>query len=119
MTASKTFQRLFLGSVLAVLASSAPLFADVVGSNRSPADLVTIDSVTGAGTSIGSLGFDFVAALAYDSNTGTVYGLDNATDQLITIDQATGVGTAVGSVGYTTTVGLAFDPNTDTLYGTD
>jgi hypothetical protein len=57
-----------------------------------------------------------VLGMAYDANTGTLYGVDE-NDHLVTIDPATGEATHVGSIGVQAVEGLAFDPLSSTLYG--
>ena len=81
-----------------------------------------LELLTGAATPFSAtdvLGFEDVEGLAFDPNTGTLYGSDTDSDQLIAIDVQTGVGTAIGPLGFDDVVGLAFDRNTNTLYGTD
>lgn len=79
--------------------------------------LITIDTVTGAGTAVGAIGFGNVLGLAFDPDSVTLYGVDNDTDQLITIDPATGAGNAVGPLGFDAVNGLTFDTGTGTLFG--
>jgi len=72
--------------------------ADLVGSDNNSDVLLTINSITGVGTQVGSgLGFDFVQGLAFDPNTNTLYGADQGLDVLLTINSTTGIATAVGS----------------------
>ena len=66
--------------------------------------LLTIDTTTGAGTTVGARGSlpSRVEGLAFDATTNTLYGTDFTSAQLITIDTVTGAGTAVvvgGSTG--------------------
>lgn len=102
--------------------------------------LVKINTVTGKGTVVGSLGFEDVRGLAFDAKTGTLYGTDNRTNQLISIDTERGAAKSIGALVQSSgespadseeesgeseetpfklpSFGLAFDPNTHTLYGT-
>ena len=50
------------------------------GSDTTTNELLTINTSTGAATSVGPLGFPFVNGLAFDPNTNTLYGSDFATD---------------------------------------
>jgi len=73
-------------------------------------------SVTPGGT-ISLIGptYTDIRGLAYDSNHGILYGVDQA--NLYTIDPSTGAVTAVGSLGLGNyRVGLAYDPDSDTLF---
>ncbi len=89
------------------------------GSDVIAADLLTINTSTGAGTSVGALGFVDVQGLAFDRNTNTLYGSTIQTDELLTINTSTGAATSVGLLGFGLVTALAFDPNTNTLYGFD
>lgn len=60
--------------------------------------LITIDTTTGAGTLVGSLGGKAIPDIAFD-NTGQMYGWDNTNHQLARIDKATGAVTDIGSSG--------------------
>ena len=74
----------------------------------------------GASTSRGASA-RWVFGMAFDPNTGTLYGSDNSEDNLITIDPATGVPTIIGPFAgpmLGSVRGLAFDPGTNRLYGT-
>ena len=73
-------------------------------------NLITIDTATGTGTIVGSLGFSSVTGLTYDPATGDLYGFgaDNGPSQLITIDPDTGAATAVGPIGAPNASGLSF-----------
>ncbi|MCH8227894.1 MAG: hypothetical protein IIC63_05725, partial [Proteobacteria bacterium] len=91
--------------------------------------LITIDTNTGASTPLRSFGFRLVSDLAFDENTGVLYGSSWPSLQLLTIDMATGIGTAVGPLGgfgldglplgFISVGGLAFNSRTNTLYGSD
>ncbi|MFQ5424886.1 MAG: hypothetical protein ACE5F9_13025 [Phycisphaerae bacterium] len=105
-----------------------PITNTLFGTDTGINQLLTIDPVTGAGTTVGPLGFGGggvggVQGLAFVSNTNTLFGVsvDSSTgvSTLITIDPATGAGTIVGPIGFFDVLGLTFDPNTNTLLGTD
>ena len=69
---------------------------------------------------VGNIGFASVKGLDFDFMTGTLYGLDTATDKLLTIDMNTGQGTAKSSpLGFANVEGLAFDVVNNILYGSD
>jgi DNA-binding beta-propeller fold protein YncE len=63
--------------------------------------LLTIDTTTGAGTTVGARGSlpSRVEGLAFDATTNTLYGTDISSGQLVTIDPTDGDATAVGSTG--------------------
>jgi Ca2+-binding RTX toxin-like protein len=66
-------------------------------------NLYSVDTATGATTSIGAIGFA-VTGLAVDPNSGTLYGSTsnqspNSPNSIITINKTTGAGTLVGAVG--------------------
>lgn len=80
-----------------------------------PDNLWTINTSTGAGTSIGSTGFSSVQDITFSPN-GTLYGWDISSG-LLTINPATGVATDVNlSVGGINIQGIAFAPD-GKLYG--
>ena len=85
------------------------------GSDVFSDELLTINTSTGAGTSVGALGFDRVEGLAFDPNTNTLYGSDFDTEKLLTINTSTGAGTPVGALGFTIVSGLAFVPEPSTV----
>ena len=72
--------------------------------------LITVDPLTGAGTTIGAIGFVDVDAIAFAPD-GTLYGVDSQSDSLLEIDSFTGVGTVVGPVGVPFVGGMAFSPS--------
>jgi len=92
-------------------------------------DLVTIDPVTAAVTVVGLTGLNKLEALAYDSATDTMYGIDqrvgpggdaDAEDFLITVNMTTGAAEpAIGGTGFDLIQDLAIDPADGTLYGAD
>lgn len=78
--------------------------------------LVTIDPTTGTATGVGSpftVGGLVVTALAFDPDTGDLFGGDAAgmsVSQLVSIDPMTGVGNAIGPTGFNLLEALAFAP---------
>ena len=99
----------------------APTLGLMYGVNDAPGsdEMVTVDLATGAATVFGNVGFTSIQALAFDSQTSSLYGADLVTGQLVHIDPFTGVGTGVGPMGFANVQGMAFDPHTNTLYGSD
>lgn len=97
-----------------------PVSDTLYGIDRDADTLVTVNTSTGAITTVGLLGIDTGSGgMAIDVNTNTLYYTDNRTDILYTIDSLTGVATPIGPHGAgDDTQGLAFDPNTNTLYAT-
>ena len=91
---------------------------ELFGTDRD-ADLIRVDLASGAGTTVGALGFDSVAGLAYDGNARVLYGSDTWTGYLVRIDPASGEGTAVGPIGFGNVAGLAHDARRGVLYGFD
>jgi hypothetical protein len=93
--------------------------------------LITIDSATGMGSTVGPLGFELVRGLDYDSSTDTLFGISSTVDleappdaepipdDLIVIDRTTGAATMIGSLGFFSVRALAYDSSSDTLYGAD
>jgi hypothetical protein len=61
-------------------------------------ELVRLDLDTGRGRRIGPLGFTAVNGLAFQKQTGTLYGTDAVQKTLIAIDTNSGKGTALGSL---------------------
>jgi hypothetical protein len=89
--------------------------ADLYGAT-SAGQLVKINTVTGAGTLVGNIGFGTIEAIDSLSD-GTLVGIANA-NQLIKIDKFTGAGQLIGPVtGFAWVEGLAFSFNTGILYG--
>ena len=85
-------------------------------------DLYTVNTATGATTSLGPIGFA-VTGLAVDPTTGTLYGSTSMQSpsnpgSIIAINKATGAGTLVGSIGMPgeEVADLTFDA-AGTLYG--
>src|SRR5262245_17211345 len=83
--------------LLGLKPTPAQLFA-VDGPSGTSSNLYTLDPTTGARiATIGSVGFS-VRELAFDTQTGILYGsTSGSTSNLITIDTTTGVGTLVNA----------------------
>ena len=81
--------------------------------------LVTIDTLTGTISSIGSLGIDTTrGGAAFDINSNTLYYTDDITSSLYAVDTSTGTASLVGGpLGISgSPEGLAFDPIANVLY---
>lgn len=96
-----------MGQRLSGATSSAPPVGGVLygalGATNTTSDLYTIDTVTGAGTSIGPIG-DALTGLAFRPSDGVLFGgtSNNSSANpgcLITVDPTTGAGTLVGNYG--------------------
>lgn len=73
--------------------------------------LVSIDTLTGAGTLIGANGQGPVADISFRAD-GTLFGWSEGSDDLVTISLATGVATVVSDSGLGTSgSGIAFSPS--------
>lgn len=84
--------------------------------------LFRIDPLTGRPTSVGSMGWNVLHSLGFDSFRGILYStyqMPSATDLLVQVDPSTGAATIIGTVGSATIEALAFDPSTRTLYASD
>jgi len=107
-----------------------PAWAVLIGAAQTTTQptrrLISIDTTTGVGTTIG--GFDdfgsgIYAALTYDSVNDIVYAIQSSgLDRLMTIDPVTGEDTTLFNLGTVNgrdpeILGLAFDPVTSTIYG--
>ena len=92
---------LMLMSLPSLFAAGTIYGSAYVGSSGA-ASLYTINSLTGAATLVGPIGFTTVGALAF-SPSGTLYGSGTSTTVdgpvLIMINTATGAGTLVGATG--------------------
>ena len=84
-------------------------------------NLVKINRMTGAATTVGSLVNSQVPrGLAFDPNANKLYLTDTAADLLFTVNTTTGEATQfINDLGFDKVNGLAFDANTNTLYGSD
>jgi len=85
------------------------------GIDHATDELVTIDLLTGAATTVGALGVDvFDVGLAFDA-AGNLYltsdsFIDNSNPSLYSVDPSTGAASAIGTgTGTSGIVGLAFD----------
>lgn len=74
-----------------------------------------VDRISGFGLA----GFYLVRGLAFDPNSGVLYGVDNGNKVLIAIDPITGKASAIGELGSLNVSDLAFDTNSNVLYGVD
>jgi len=66
-----------------------------------------------------ALGYNTVAGLAFDPESGTLYGNDTFTSTLLSINRLTGAATPMGNYGSYTVQGMAYDTMRDILYATD
>jgi WD40 repeat protein len=77
----------------------------------SPNSIITINTLTGAGTLVGPTGLGGPVADITFRADGTLFGWSEGSDDLVTIDTATGVGTVVSDSGLGTSgSGIAFSP---------
>lgn len=77
-------------------------------------DFYEIDLTTGVATLIGPLpvGIPDLEGLAFDPNTGVLYGVDDTTEKLFTIDPSDGMATEVGDLNVSfIDVGITIDPD--------
>jgi hypothetical protein len=101
-----------LGLVLGAPASAATLYAIDNGADT----LVTIDSVTGVKTTIGSLGTNVsFGDLAWNGTTLFMLG-GRGNNALYSVNTTTGAATLIGTHGITDLFGLAYNPLNGTLY---
>ena len=81
--------------------------------------LYTVDPTTGVMTLIGGSVAGGYTGIAYDDNTGTMYGIAySTTSDLYTIDIGTGTSTLVGTIGSQLFIDMAID-NDGICYGHD
>jgi hypothetical protein len=104
---------------LAFDAVSGVLYGNTSVGFGAPFDaLYSIDPATGDTTFIGRIGFDNVFALAFDQS-GTLFGVADATDELISIDTNNGNGALIAGLA----VGFSFDiasrPEDDAMFLAD
>jgi len=113
------------GSVIALEFGGDPvsLYGIYLASDGADSQLGTIDQGTGALTFVevggGHTGYKRVDGLAYDSRTGTMYGIGDGSDgiDLMTIDLATGLAKKVGTTGSKIQIlAIEFGPDGN-LYG--
>ena len=114
---------LLLG-IAVVFSSLSDLKADTILYGSDPLftnQLITIDTMTGAGSTVGTIGpmteFGGVYSLAFDPNADMLYGSNIFSDELFLIDTMTGSPTLVVPLDVASVVGMAFDSNSNTLYG--
>jgi hypothetical protein len=80
-------------------AGAAPFSGELFGTDAIGGHLLRINTVTGAGTIVGTIGFP-VPSLAFDPITGILYGGEGAgIPNLYTVNPATGAATLVGNTG--------------------
>jgi len=100
---------------LAGSAAAADLFAVQF---PGPTPLYSVNEATGALTAIGDTSFANVADLTSDPLTGTLWGIDVATNQLLTINRHTGAASLAAQLDSPTPIAsIAFDPVTRRLFG--
>jgi hypothetical protein len=92
-----------------------------LGGTATNSDLYSIDSATGAATSIGSSGFG-LTGLAFRPSDGVLFGVTSNNSavnprSLITVDPVTGAGTLVGALGVTSGIADISFRSDDALYG--
>ncbi len=87
------------------------------GLDRTSRTLVTFDTSTGAGTSVGALGFRIAACgMAYDCTTDRLVAADASTNSLFTIDPSSGATSDFVSTGLSLgSVGLEYDPRSQSF----
>jgi hypothetical protein len=91
------------------------------GGVNTTSDLYTIDTTTGAGTSIGAIGFG-ITGLAFRPSDDVLFGVTNNNSAsnpraLVTIDTVTGAGTLVGALGVANGIADISFRSDDALYG--
>ena len=93
------------------------IYASCANSAGTESMIYTIDTVTGAGTLIGTTGIPILIDIAIDGN-GQMYGFDIAGDNAYKINKATGASSVIGSIGFDAdfSQGMAWDPATDQIY---
>jgi hypothetical protein len=90
-------------------------------SNVGPYDLSRIDRQTGALTVVGSMGYNIVPGLAYDSRNDRLFAVTRGSGYptLITVDRATGAGTLAPGSDVSGGSSLEYLPRTDRLLISD
>ncbi|HEX5108300.1 MAG TPA: hypothetical protein VFV95_07640 [Vicinamibacterales bacterium] len=84
--------------------------------NSGTASTYTVDRTTGLATLLGPLnGPTSPTGLAFDSDNGLMYLVDNLSDTLYTVDPVSGAATAVGSMGPGNSFALAYIPGAGRL----
>lgn len=81
--------------------------------------LLDVDTVSGIGSSVGQLGAGEFPGLAYDRNTGTMYGVvyDSDDNKLVKVNPGNGTVTPIAGIAGAQIDGLAYDPGANVLYG--
>jgi len=89
------------------------LYGTFISGPGGPSEFVIVDPGTANFTDVGPTGYGPISGLAYDENTGVMYGVTagGSTAQLVTISLTTGAATAVGSTNYEFIGGLEFGPD--------
>ncbi len=96
-----------------IIPAAGPLAHDVHGSNGfDGGNLMNLEYLTWF-TQPGPP----VVAIAYDSNSGVLYGTDIGTNVLLDIDKDTGEPTPIGSLGVSNVTALAYAEDLDILFG--
>ena len=109
--------------VLVITAAATPIGAVragiLIGSDVRGDQMISIDTTTGKGTPLFSLGGRIVADLAYDPNHDVLYGATTTGNNLYRIQLATGGFTLIGTfpAGINLMHGLEYDSDNDLLYG--
>lgn len=106
---------------VASVASAQVLYGvDITDSQTTDATLIQIDLSTGVGTAITDIaGVNSVAGLAFDQQSGTLYGGSGTLDQVLEIDLLTGQTTVISNFGALGTAGMTFDAATGLLLAID
>ncbi len=83
--------------------------------NQTPREttLIVIDTATGRGSSVGLVrggGAMQIEGLAFDVESGLLFGTDRANDSLFTIDPATAAASLRGPIGFSSVFGLSLAP---------
>jgi hypothetical protein len=124
--ASAVFLSISVWSVVPIQSHAATLFATYTDSVQRTDYLISIDTETGATTTVGDIGQDSVTGLVYARGRGVLFGFDSSRErQLLEINTQTGVATPIGprdmgfSDGYRSHSvfgSLAYDSSRDLLY---
>jgi hypothetical protein len=91
---------LALAGLAATASEAATLYGATHGQSTGGSVLYTIDTVTGAGTAIGAIGYD-VNGLTYDATTDTLFATvrtDFTGYALLALDRLTGAGSIIGGM---------------------
>lgn len=96
------------------------LYASIITEGGGDSDLATVDPATGIATIIGPTGYSGVTGLAYDGNSGMMYGLlgggNAASGSLVSLNMATGAATIIGPTGFNKVGSIEFGSDGN-LYG--